>query len=174
MKNLFLILLTAVCLQNQGYSQADAISTYFSQYVEDERFTVVYISAKMFDLLGKLDKEDLNDQESDEVMKVVSDLRGLRLLSTDTLTQQFYQEAIKRINTKEYEMLMKVRDGNENVHFLIRESNNTIHELLLLIGGDTNFTLISFVGNINLSEMSKLGDVLEINGSNHLEKLEAY
>ncbi|MEM6700967.1 MAG: DUF4252 domain-containing protein, partial [Bacteroidota bacterium] len=141
-------------------AQADAISKYFNQYLDDERFTVVYISPKMFQLIGKLEIDaDMEDDEVEAVMNMVEDLRGLRILVSDVDVDALYAEAISKINTKEYEILMTVRSKNESdVQFLVKDENdgNTINELLMLVGGEDSFVLMSFVGKINLNKVSDL------------------
>jgi len=150
----------------------DAITKYFNQYVDDERFTVVYISPKMFEILGKLDIDELQDEEAQIIMDVVSELEGLRVLTTEETPLKFYEEAKSKINTKEYEVLLTVRDEGENVQFLIKDEGNTINELLLLVGGEDEFVLLSFMGNIDLDKIAQLAKKLDVKGVEHLDKLE--
>ena len=82
-------------------AQGDAISKYFDQYVDDENFTMVFISPKMFNLISKLDIYEMEDEEAEIVMSMVSDLRGLRVLTTDHQPLKYYKEAISKINTSE-------------------------------------------------------------------------
>ncbi len=91
-------------------AQEDAISKYFSKYVDDERFTVVYISGKMFSMINKMEL-DLEDDEAQAIMSVCKDLKGLRILTTETDGGKFYQEALATISTKGYETLLEVREG---------------------------------------------------------------
>lgn len=162
MKKWSYLLLTALfcAVTSLASAQADAISKYFNQYLDDDRFTVVYISPKMFQLVQKLDIDgDMEDEEVEAVMNMVEDLRGLRILASDVDVDALYEEAIGKIDTKEYEVLMTVRSKNEsNVQFLIKDENdgNTISELLMLVGGEDNFVLMSFVGKINLNKVSDL------------------
>jgi len=168
MKKLLLILLTALAtLPLCG--QADAIEKYFNRYLEDDRFTVVYISPKMFNMVAKMDIKDMDP----DVKEVISELKGLRILTTEVNALQLYKEALATINTKEYEILMKVRDGEENVHFLAKDNGgDTIHELLLLVGGQSDFVLLSFIGNIDLKKISKLANSMDLKGVEHLDKIE--
>lgn len=168
-----IILIFTLLIGSFGFAnaQSDAITKYFDQYMEDEDFTVVYVSPKMFQLLGKLDTSGLNDKEAEDIIDIVQDLRGLRILTTEKNTNRFYKEAMNKINTKEYETLMTVRSEGDNVRFLIKDSGDVIDELLLLVGGDT-FTLISFVGTIDLNKISKLSKSLDIDGVEHLEELD--
>ncbi len=146
-------------------NSTNAIDKYFRQYVDDERFTVVYISPKLFELFDKLEIEeiDMEDEEAKAFMEVTNDLRGLRILTTDENGQELYREAKAKINTSEYEVLMTVRDKKEqNVDFLVKEDGDIITELLLLIGGqDEDFALISFVGKIDLEKVVNLAKSIE-------------
>ena len=172
MKYLSIFLLALFGLNVNAVAQEDAISKYFSQYVDDEDFSIVYISSKMFEMLGKLDTDSMDDRETQAVMEVVQDMRGLRILMTEKEPMQFYNEAIKTINTNGYEELMKVRTDGEHVQFLVKENGDIIRELLLLVGEADEFVMISFIGNIHLDSISKLGKVLDVDGAEHLEKLE--
>lgn len=168
MKRLILFLFV-LSIASVVTAQNDAIEKYFSKYIDDERFTVVYISPKMFSMVAKMDIEDMDP----EVKDIISDLEGLRILTTEFNTNSLYNEAMKTIDMNEYELLMKVRDGEENVHFLVKEGeNDKIRELLLLVGGNDQFVLLSFVGNIDLSKISKLANSMDIDGFEHLEKID--
>ncbi len=164
---LFIALFLTAGITSTAQAQEDAISKYFSKYVDDERFTVVYVSGKMFQMINKMEL-DLDDEEAQAVMSVVKDLKGLRILTTDTDGAKFYKEALATINTKGYETLLEVREGkDQNVKFLVKDGNNgsTLNELLLLVGGeDEDFVLLSFIGNIDLSQVGKLSKAFNEDG----------
>ena len=145
---------------------ANAIDKYFQKYIDDERFTVVYISPKLFQLIGKLDISgvDMEDDEAEAIMDMVEDLRGLRILVSEEDTEQLYKEARQKINTSEYETLITVRNKDgDNVDFLIKDQNDgdLIKELLLMVGGGEDFVLMSFVGNISMEKISKLAKTMD-------------
>ncbi len=153
-------------------AQDDAISRYFDQYVDDENFTVVYVSPKMFEILGKLDLSGMEDEEAQMAMEVVKDLRGVRVLTTEHEPGKYYKEANNRINTSEYATLVKVRDKGENVRLMIKDQGDIINEMLVLVGGDDEFVLVSLIGNIDLKKISKLAKAVDIKGLEHLEKVD--
>ena len=170
MKKLFVSLLTLFVISFSLNAQTDAIVKYFDKYIDDEQFSVVYISPKMFEIIAKLDIES----EDEDVVDVLKNLKGLRILSKKENGADFYDEAMDKINTTEYEELMKVRDGDENINFWIKEKpgdTNHVQELLMLVGGE-DFTLLSFVGNINLNKISKLSSKAGIKGMEHLDKID--
>ncbi|MFT6000863.1 MAG: hypothetical protein ACI81P_003328 [Neolewinella sp.] len=142
----------------------DAISTYFSEYIDNEDFTIVYISGKIFQLVkdAKLDLEDMDEKEVEAVLQVVKDIQGIRILHTDENVKSHWEAAKKRIPTDKYELLFKVRtkDG-DNVEAFIQDENAVISELFLLIGAVDNFAMFSFVGNIDLTKLSDLQRAIE-------------
>jgi hypothetical protein len=157
-----------------SFAQADAISNYFEQYLEDDRFTVVYITGKMFSMISQLDSDD---EEFDEFVDVTNKLKGLRILVTDDNEKdsyKFYKEAKAKINTKdEYELLMTVRTkSGSNVEFVVKEKGKKIEELLLISGGkNSSFLLMSFIGDIDLDNISKLSKSIDVDGMEHLDEL---
>ena len=136
--------------------------------MDDEAFTMVHVTPKMFQMIAKL---DIKDKDYTDAKAVLQDLKGLWILTTDNNTKspQLYKEAASKINTQEYELLMTVRDKGSNVRFWTKESGGIINELLMLVGEPDEFTLISFVGKIDLDKISKLANKIDIDGMEHLK-----
>ena len=167
----YLSLFLTICflgMMQFANAQSDAIVQYFDKYMDDERFTTVYVSPKMFELVSKVGSSEMDD----DVKDVIKDLKGLRILTTEEGSAEFYKEAKQKIDTKQFEVLMTVRDEGSNVEFLVKDQGDIIQELLLLVGGEEEFVLMSFVGNIDLNKIAKLSKTLDIEGAEHLDKLE--
>lgn len=158
---LFLLYLAPASAQNLPQ---DAISTYFSEYVDDPDFTVAYVSGKVFGLIkdANLDLQEMDEKEVEAILRVVRDVRGIRLLHTDRNAQRHWKEARRRIPTDQYELLFKVRtqDG-ENVEAFVRDDAAVISEFFLLVGGEDTFAMFSFVGSIDLTQLAELQRALE-------------
>jgi hypothetical protein len=142
----------------------DAISTYFSEYIDDERFSAVYVSGKIFQLFrdADLDLDELDEEEVKAVLEVVKDIQGIRILHTDVNAMGFWKEAKNRISTNRYELLFKIRtkDG-DNVEAFIQDEKAVISELFLLIGAADNFAMLSFIGTVDLTKLSNLQKALD-------------
>jgi hypothetical protein len=125
----------------------------------------------MFNMVSKIELE--SDQIDPEVMDIIKELKGLRILSYDGAeAPTFYKEAKDKINLNEYEELIVARDGDEQIHIRVKESGDIVSELILLVGGTTEFALISFTGNVDIKKVGKLGKVLDIDHIQELERID--
>ena len=173
-KYIFLLPVFFLAAFNSASGQSDAITRFFNQYAEDERFTVVYVAPKLFSMVSKI---ETNDEDWNSIREIVKDLGGLRVLTADSISDglALYKSALSKVPTTEYAELLTVRDGKENVRIWTKDTNDgtIIEELLLLVGSPDEFTLLSFTGKINLDKISQLSKVLDIDGAQHLNKLKS-
>ena len=97
-KILILFILTIGGFASQA--QDDAISKFFSKYENDESFTQVTITARMFGLFANLDTGDAEDQE---VIDAVSKVKGLKILAKEDISngKELYDEAFKLIKVED-------------------------------------------------------------------------
>lgn len=153
------------------FAQSDAITKYFDQYKDDERFTIVNVSPKLFEMLANVASEEIDDPE---VLDMIREMKGLKILKTDLTPMKFYNEAISKIDTRDYEELMTVRDEDQNVKILVKDEDggNIVNEMLLMVGGSDEFVLLSFVGRLHLDKIAKLAKNMDIEGMEHLEKID--
>jgi len=168
MKSLIFSLLAVLVTTLPSIAQEDAITKYFNKYIDDDKFSVVYISPKMFDMVSKIEIEDMEP----EVQEVIKSLKGLRILHTEQNGLQYYNEALKTINTSEYELLLTARGDGENIRFMVKDNGAIVEELLMVVGGAENFALLSFSGNIDLKKIGKLAKALDIDNMQYLENLD--
>lgn len=167
-----LLIISFCCIASIGFSQnneLDAIEKFFSEYQESEDFTSIFISKLMF---GMMSNATSDDPEGQEVLDVIKDLTGLRILTSDNAPDGFYSKAHRLLQTKDYQSLMTIREEDSNVDFLVLEGDNDqIKELILLTGEDKSVVLMSFKGNLDLNKISRLSKTLDIDGAEHLKKL---
>jgi hypothetical protein len=163
------MLVIIIFMMNPGFAQEDAISKFFSEYEGREDFTTIYITGKMFGLIAQIPESE----DEEEVMNLIRKLTGLKILTTDEYGErdQLYREALAKLPTEGFEDLMLIKEGNEEIKFLIAEKDGKINEFLMLIGGDDSFFMMSMVGNMTLEDISRLSKTMDIEGFKHLEKL---
>lgn len=170
-KIITLILLIAV--GTGVYAQGDAISKFFNKYSADESFTTqVTISSKMFSLFTNMEVDSPEDQE---VLEAISKLKGMRILGKDNTSdaRNLYKEASSIIVQNKYEELMSVRDKDNDMKFYINEkSPGKISELVMLSGSSKNFMIMTLFGEIDLKQVSRIGQKMNVSGLENLEKMD--
>jgi len=170
-KTLILMLLTLM-ISVSAMSQKDPVDRIFDKYSGQEGYTTVYISSKMFSLFAEIDPDD------QELQDMMNGLKSIRILASDDSDESvgeginFYKEVMKDLAVEKYEELMVVKDGNQDLKFLIREESGKIVELLLVGGGDGDNVLISIRGIIDMKNIGKIGKALDVEGLENLEKID--
>ncbi len=151
----------------------DAISRFFDKYAEDESFSNVNITGRMFGLFTDLEMEDEEDQE---VMDAISKLQGLKILAKDDIDngKELYAEAFKMIPKSEFDELMSIRDEDKDMKFLIKEKNGKVSELLMIMGGNREFFILTLFGEIDLKQVAKISKAMDIDGLEGLEKIDGH
>ena len=153
-----------------GIAQQDAIDKYFSQHAANEDFSKVVVSSKMFELFAHMESSDDDEQE---LLEIISKLVGMRMLMNESNdnAKSLYSSAIKTIG-KEFEVLMRVEDQQEDVTIYIKESGGTIAELVVIGLSSSEFFILSLLGEIDLKQVSKLSRSLNITGLEHLQNVD--
>jgi len=167
MKSICIMVLFTLC-STVAFSQKDALGSYFKQYLEDERFTFIEISPRMFQMLGKFDAKD-----EKEVMELVKSITSFRMITSDKITDgmQMFQTAMNLIKGKNYTDLVTVQTSDERVRIMIREEGDVIKELFMIVAERNEIVMMSITGNINLDQISRLGSSMNIQGMENLEKI---
>ena len=162
-----LLVLPLLLLGAGAFCQDDAIGQFFGKYVDDPRFSVVSVSPKMFRLLSKVTWDTIPS----DLRQTVAHLHSLRILSTETAPAAFFKEALALIDRKEYEELITMRSGSDNVRFMTKEQGGVVRELVMIAVDDSEFTLMSFVGDIDLDRLSRLSSEMGIKGMDKLKNV---
>lgn len=168
MKKIFAAAAFMIIAMNGAFAQ-DAIARFFTKYQNDETFSQVTISSKMFNLFTNMEAETAEDKE---VLDAISKLKGLRILAKEDAAnaRALYKEAFALI-PKDYEELMSVRDKERDMKFYIKESGGKISELLMVAGGTKSFMVLSLFGEVDLKQVSRIGKKMDVKGLEGLEKL---
>ncbi|MEM7162112.1 MAG: DUF4252 domain-containing protein [Bacteroidota bacterium] len=166
---LFITAAFVLCCGLSVQAQNNAIDRYFDQYANDETFTKVSISSKMFNLFTNFDLENEEDQK---VIESISKLKGLKMLVANEYpeAEQTYRQAIQLPQSR-MEELMTVESKEKELKFFITEENGKIAELLMLSYEKDHMIIMSLVGDIDLKELSSLSSKMDIQGFDQLDKL---
>lgn len=168
MKKIVVVVLLMASLT--AVNAQDVISKFFTKYQDDETFTNVNISSKMFGLFTEMDAESPEDKE---VLDAISKLKGLKILAKENArnSRELYKEALGLIPNN-FEELMSVRDKDKDMKFMIEEKGGKISEMLMVVGGNEEFMILSIFGEIDLKQISRIGSKMNIKGLENLQNME--
>ena len=93
-------------------------------------------------------------------MNIIRKLNGLKILTSSEYPErrELSKKAVKIITEKGFEELMIIKEGDEEIKFMIHEEDGHISEFVMLIAEDDDgdFFLMSMTGNLQLEDISKL------------------
>lgn len=157
------------CATTFSFGQSSKIDKIFAKFSGNEQITEVNISSKMFALFGYIDAETKEDKD---VIDAIKGIKSLYLMSTDNpnLAKEM-GDASRYVEKENFESLMVIKDGDENIEFLIEEKDGMVSELIMLVKGNSEFTVMSITGNIDLEKLSKLSNI-GVDGLENLDKID--
>lgn len=174
------IVLLALFVTSLGWTQ-----DVFEKYEYDDSVSYFSISPKMFQMLAKL-SIDSNDPEAYQFIELVQNIESFKVITTESsdVAKEMKIWVEKHIKSLKMEELMRVRDQEAYVNFYIKSGGNDdlVKELLMFVT-DINkenialgnrkpeTVLLSLIGNIDLSQISKLVNQMNLPGGQQLGKL---
>jgi hypothetical protein len=183
MKNKLLVLVMAIMLLPMLGMAQDI----FEKYSDNSDVTYVSIKPKMFQMIAKMGI-NVEDPEAKAYMDMVKSITSFKTVMTENkMISADISKWVKSRSTS-LEELMEVKDDGTEVKFYIKEGKDSDHvkELLIFVNGidkvmkesvDVNgkqrrieTVIVSLTGDIDLNEISKLTDKMNIPGGKHLEK----
>lgn len=168
MRALIILMITLCTNVFSAMGQVDAIDKYFKKYIDDPDFVSIYITGKMFSLMAEIPQEE----EDYYIKKQLEDLEGLRILTSSKINgRRLYEEVNDKLGDNGYDMLMIVKEDDEEFKFLVKESGGIIKELLMISGQYNDFLMLSLVGIIDLKTIAKISKSMDIDGLDKFEQL---
>lgn len=167
-------IMISILLMVAGLANAQSImDKIFDKYSGAEGYTSVFISKYMFDMFRSETPQNVSDEQMDQV---ISRLTGIKILVTDDdpatpAPVNIYNEIMKVIPSSSYKEIMVVKEKDQNIKFYVLEARGKVAELLMVMGGKTQ-CLISIQGDIDMKNISKLAQGMNIEGMKNLEKIE--
>ena len=184
MKNKLVVLIMAIMLMPlTGMAQKDI----FEKYSDNADVTYVSIKPKMFQMIAKMGI-NVDDAEAKAYVDMVKSITSFKTIVTDN--KAISADIAKWVKSQSggLEELMEVKDNGSEVKFYVKEGKDEDHvkELLIFVNGIDKVmedkieingkqriietVVVSMTGDINLNEISKLTDKMNIPGGSHLEK----
>jgi hypothetical protein len=167
MKTIAIFIIT-VLLSGITYAQD------FSKYANMSGVTSVVINKNMFKLMNKLDL-DSEDPEVQEYINMINDLQDIKIFTTSDpeISKQLNADAEKYLSKNKLEELMRIQEDGQRVLFLYQpgKTDDEINQLVMHVNnsnGESESVLIIVNGLIDLNQVSKLANKLNVPGAENL------
>lgn len=143
---LSICLLTATATTVQKYS--------FDHYAKMNNITRVYISKKLFDIIGNapLTSAGLN------FSKIVHKLDGLLVLNGETyaIKEQMKKDEKKFEQSTYYDVFLRHSEKNESRVVYIHEEKKSIVEMVIFIFNEDSYSIIQVLGKLQPKDLSTI------------------
>ncbi|RAJ16927.1 uncharacterized protein DUF4252 [Olleya aquimaris] len=160
----------------------------FEKYSDNDKVSYVSIKPKMFQMLAKIDI-DTDDADAKAYMEMVNSITSFKTMATDdkVIAKDIAKWVTSR--TASLEELMEVKDNGVVMKFYVKQGKDDDHisELLMFINGldavmkdseikingenrSIETVVISLTGDIDLNQISKLTQKMNLPGGEELEK----
>lgn len=150
-------------------SQHEALNNFVEQHKSDKAFTYAFLSKDLFEVAIKTNVED---KDWKRLHNVVKNIGSLSILAADSLQNALalYKEVLGLVPTSEFDELLTVRDGKDNVRIWAKEEEGTVTDLVLLVGSPDAFVLVCFAGNLELGNIAELAELFEAGEAEQLAR----
>lgn len=181
-KKIIVIVMAIMLLPLTGMAQ-----DIFEKYSDNSDVTFVSIKPKMFQMIAKMGINE-GDPEAKAYMDMVKSITSFKTIVTDNKSISADISKWVKSRSSSLEELMEVKDDGAEVKFYVKEGKDSNHvkELLIFVNGINKVmkesvevngeqrrietVIVSLTGDIDLNEISKLTEKMNIPGGNHLDK----
>jgi len=184
MKNLILIIAVAMTsVMSYGQSM-------FDQFEDMDGVTSMVVNNKMFSMLANIEI-NTDDPEAQQFVDMIKKITSLKVLTTgdEAISGQMMSKVTSYLKSSNLDELMRIKDGGQTVKIYVKEGKDEYHvkELLMFVNGlkemtageditingkkrDIETVILSLTGDIDLRQISKLTDKMDMPGGKHLKK----
>jgi len=155
-------------LMSLSGSAQDVIASFLDKHGKDDNLEVVSIGKKMMEAIGML------TSDNPDLTKAIKGLETIRIVSSKDkdLNKEYYKSAQKLASkSKGLKEFFSMNEDDKELMVMIRESKGDVKELILLSEQADGFNLISISGAINLDDLIKYSESLNIKKLNKLRSI---
>ncbi|MDB9720753.1 DUF4252 domain-containing protein [Winogradskyella sp.] len=180
-----IIVLAVMLISVTGFSQS-----VFDKFEDNEQVASIILNQKMFKMLATMGM-DLDDPEAKGYVDMANNVTGFKVFTTGDakVSADMNATVAKYLKSSSLEELMRIKDGDQTVKFFVKEGKdeNHVKELLMVITGLSEMTkdqnieingkkrdfetvVMTLTGDIDLRQISKLTNQMNIPGGDQLKK----
>jgi len=155
MKNYIAVLLLSVFALN-GFAQNLSAKQLYKKYKRQEQVT-------SFTLPGFATKIGswFIDSDDAEIKFVLKKIKGVKFAIAEQIKgkkglMKFNKWSATQLDPDVYEPLITIKDGKDEVQFLINEDTNNIKELVMFVKGEEDLVMMIINGKFKMEDVNKM------------------
>ena len=149
---------------------AQSISSFFERLEDGDDYAVITINKEMFRMIASFDAEF----DDEGVKDLIKNIKRVRVFVNDeTATSEDFKELKSLASSTSMTNLISVKDAGERVELFTIPTNNDkyVDGLILLVHEEDQNVFIEIDGKINLDDLAKLTEKMDIDGFDQLKKI---
>lgn len=154
MKAKYILLMICLLGSSLIHAQNSTFENLFDKYENEDDVTVVSISKAMFRMMpGNINTGNV------DIKNIIPKIESMLIITSDKtkMKEKMHSEFKSLINkNKDYEELMRVKDGKSNITFNAKKKGDIISELVMLINDEEDFVAIQILGNFTLDDIQEI------------------
>jgi len=151
-----------------AFSQDNAVDKYFKDFEQSNSLDKTSVSSKMFSVFI----ESKEGKEKEDLATILKKLTGIKVLSKEGPKNgvELYNSACTLMPST-YETIMTLKETDRNAQFYTMEDGSgKITELVMVAFQWGRFLIVSITGDINLNDILKLSQNLNLQGLGDAQK----
>lgn len=150
----------------------------FNDYADMKGVSSMVMTSEMFKLLADIDFES-DDAEVKQYIDLIENLEDIKVLTTQdaTISKKMEADVNTYLSSSSMSKLMSFKDDGKEVNFYSKPGSKkgAVSQLFMFLKGMEKgkpiTVILSITGDIDLKEVSKLAQDLEVPGAEQLEKV---
>lgn len=152
--------------------QAQSIASFLEDLEDGDDYGVVTVNREMFKMIASFDIDLGEDEEA--VKEMINNIKKVRIFMNEENGSYEDYKSIKGIaNSTTMDNLISVKDGGERIDLFTNptKDDGIVDGLLLLVHEEDSNVFIHIDGKIDLNLLAKLTEDMNIEGFEHLKKI---
>lgn len=151
---------------------AQSIDKFLNNLEAGDEYGVVTVNKEMFKLIASMDA-DFDEEEG--LKELVKNIKLLKVyILEDGASLEDFNKLHALAKASSMTELLSVKDGAERVYLYTNSTGDDdyVKDILLLVRDEGQNVFIKMDGSVNLKSLSKLTDSMNIDGFEHLKKID--
>lgn len=128
----------------------------YNTYSDEKDVSAVYISPSMFKMMKNIPTMDIEDGDLN-LTPIIKSLDGMYVIDSEneSINARLREDSEKLIKSKNMELLMEAKDGDERVRIFVSEKDGYIMSFILFAYEKDECTLVCLDGKIKREDLEK-------------------